>query len=1498
MSKVTKKIANLLLHTLSGVVLVAILLILTIAMALSLPRVQSFAASELTQWLSRKCDVSISVGALSIENISHISAEEIYVEDLAGDTLLWVGKLTGRIDRKALLDEGRLVPYDAKVRDAKLYLVETPNGKTNIDDLIAHIAGHFPADSTTNGGDFAIRKVSAEQFRFKLYNERLAGRTPESAIDYSDMDIMVENADFEEIAIKGKDLIITGISNLNATDISGAELHGSSLGALTVGEGLLDFRGVDFHTGGSRLRLPYLIISAPTWEDYIDFCDKTTLNLQLQNTIIEPLSAGKWVAELGEFGLRGENVNGIFEGTVNDFAADIVAQLYDSEVTLIGEVQGITAPATMHADLNLNLATTPEKVGNIYRSVLHEEVPQEVAVWLERTDSLVLATRTEVAPERVTTDSRLGTNIGEVTINGTLNYGSEGTRFDGKVSTDRFDLGRLLNIAELGKVDMSADGKVSLDKSDSIEGEARVAIRSAAWGEYDFRDVALQATKSGNFLTARLTSNDPNARLYAEGDGKLDGKESEYNLILNLENIDFGAIGIAPKDKTSWLAGNMEASLRGGGLDDMVGRAMINNLVYASSADTLSTELVNISLSGGERDKSFSLYSPILDVEYRSTAPYKEVLDYLTQTLPAQLPLAKSPLKAEEGATEKYGSRLYAADDYTAATINIKEGEHLAAVLIEGANLAPDSSVSVEFSPSSREFSLLVESDYAAAEDVVISALRIEAEGADYALGFNAECEELLIGEVSIPEISVQANTAEEGKVGATLYFSNSDAALSGRLAVDGRLWRDEMGKALASGSIADSYIISPENRWDIVAKGIDYTSEAVTIEGFAAECGAGGIYLDGAVSKATTTPLTLALKDVALGEWLGLLTDTKNVYGTANGNIELHSALGNPYGEGMLSLSGLSAGGVGIDPLGLSVEIPTKSTMAHFALTNTLAAKRLVEGEYDYKKGTYRANLMVGEMDLSLLNPLLEGIANDIKGNGSIDLQLSGKKNTLDIDGNVRVADLGAKLGFTGAAYNSELLEVTFENNRGVITPARIGDQEGGWAEAEGFIDLGNLSNVGFGISLVPHNLTVIDLPAGEQHPFYGKVYASGGIKLLSKGGTTEVSGAVSTGAGSVFSLPLTGNNDFAGADFVTFVSHSQEDEVRPADILVRTKKSERAALRKSTSQGGLNLDVMLGVGTNTLLRLIIDPATDNVIEARGVADLGITFDERKDEFAIRGDYEISEGVYNFNFQNLITKQFDINPDSYIRWNGSPLDANIDVGATYKLKTSLAPLLGAESTASRASTPVECIVNLTGSLSKVDVSFDINVPNANTEYRNILSSYFSSQEMMATQFVYLLALGNFYSDTAPEQTNTPGAAGTAIGIDFLANQVSRLVSNDAYKFNLKYKAIDDTSSSYSIDFETEIIDDRLLLELEANVDTGDYYNFGDNNGNQLSGGGAITLLLDDNGDFYLKGFSRTIDRFDENQGLQENGVGLYYKRSFNRLSDLWRKKKDKERKE
>ena len=48
-----------------------------------------------------------------------------------------------------------------------------------------------------------------------------------------------------------------------------------------------------------------------------------------------------------------------------------------------------------------------------------------------------------------------------------------------------------------------------------------------------------------------------------------------------------------------------------------------------------------------------------------------------------------------------------------------------------------------------------------------------------------------------------------------------------------------------------------------------------------------------------------------------------------------------------------------------------------------------------------------------------------------------------------------------------------------------------------------------------------------------------------------------------------------------------------------------------------------------------------------------------------------------------------------------------------------------------------------------------------------------------------------------------------------------------------------------------------------------------------------ITWLIDQNGNLKLKGFTQTIDRFDENQGLQQTGIGIYFKEDFNNAKDL-----------
>ena len=55
-----------------------------------------------------------------------------------------------------------------------------------------------------------------------------------------------------------------------------------------------------------------------------------------------------------------------------------------------------------------------------------------------------------------------------------------------------------------------------------------------------------------------------------------------------------------------------------------------------------------------------------------------------------------------------------------------------------------------------------------------------------------------------------------------------------------------------------------------------------------------------------------------------------------------------------------------------------------------------------------------------------------------------------------------------------------------------------------------------------------------------------------------------------------------------------------------------------------------------------------------------------------------------------------------------------------------------------------------------------------------------------------------------------------------------------------------------------------------------------------------ITYLIDRAGALKLKAFTQTIDRFDENQGLQETGIGIYFKEDFDNLRDLRNRIRDR----
>ncbi|MEG2614840.1 MAG: translocation/assembly module TamB domain-containing protein, partial [Alistipes sp.] len=302
------------------------------------------------------------------------------------------------------------------------------------------------------------------------------------------------------------------------------------------------------------------------------------------------------------------------------------------------------------------------------------------------------------------------------------------------------------------------------------------------------------------------------------------------------------------------------------------------------------------------------------------------------------------------------------------------------------------------------------------------------------------------------------------------------------------------------------------------------------------------------------------------------------------------------------------------------------------------------------------------------------------------------------------------------------------------------------------------------------------------------------------------------------------------------------------------------------------------------------------NVIKGRGEGMLNLQINPRQNLFEMYGDYTISEGSFLFSMQNILTRKFIIENGSTIQWTGSPMNAMLDITALYKLKASIAPLLQGTSSSmsSERAVPVECSIHLGDRLQNPTMNFNVRVPSSDAETQAVISNALTTPETIQTQFLFLLLSNSFMAENNSAFSNFGVSTSAATGIGFLTSQLNKLISTAGYNLIIDYRPKSElTSDELDFGLSKSLINDRLFIELEGNyvVDNKQAVN---RNMSNFMGEAYITWRIDRSGSLKLKGFTQTIDRFDENQGLQETGVGIYYKEDFNNLKDLRQRIKER----
>ena len=1465
----------------SAAVLLLIILPVFLSLLLDIPAVQNFVVHKAAEVVSRKLETTVSIDRVDIGIFSKIKVKGFYVEDYGRDTLLYVGKLDAYVTGFGIFGGG-LAFSRGEIADAKLYLRQMPDGEMNIKQIVSRISD--PDKPKKGNFRLSLKRASIENMDLCL--ERIDSVAPDYGIDFSHMHLYGLTARVDDFVIDGS-AIYTTIAALTARERSGFVLDHLA-GRFYMTQGCLGFEDASIVTARSNIRIPYISLVGNSWAEYKDFLGQVRIEAALRNTSVSTDDIAWFAPKLRDWHVDFSNIDVEVAGVVSDFTAKVRSMHIGEGTTLVADavVKGLPDIRDTWFDLSVpRLHSSAEAVDGLALGIAGRKLSDKLVGILGNSGSVDLNARFK--GKLASFDMQLGaaTEVGDIACNlqmSPLKKGLSSVR--GDVETRNLRLGELLDRRDLlGNATLTAyvDGVIGKGVADAnIAGN----VTQLGFNGYVYDSLRLDGRLRNREFDGRVTARDPNLDFDFFGLVDFNDSVPRYDFTMDLRHADLARLHINRRDSVSQLSAHIVANAGGRSLDDLNGRIQVTGARYRYNDKEIEASNMTVTGENSERSKLVELRSDFADATFRSKTSYRTVFEYLRRSAWKYLPMLREA-PPEAGPSER---KAAVANDFSLLSVNIRNFNPVADAVSAGLQVADGSSLQLLFNPASDQLSLKASSEYIERRRMLATRLSVNASNRGDSLAVYASAEDLYAGVLHLPRLSLTGG-ARQGRVQLSAGFNDTMRRVSGLVGFRSAVV-DEHGP---NGRVVDlrilpSHITRGDKTWQIYAHKILIDTARIVIDKFFVMNREQELLLNGIASRSRADSVTLSLRNFDLSPFTQVAERMGYVIeGRTNGSAQMKSVLRGGEISADILFDSVEVNDIPAPPMRLASRWDFARNRAGVTVVDRLKRDTLVRGFYAPDQMRYYARVDIDSLDMGLLDPILTGVISSTEGVASADLVLQGQRREAELAGEIHVSGLRTKVDFTQVAYSMPEAVLSVKNNRFKASNVAVFDPQGHRGRFDFDMSLQHLSNISYDVRVAPQQMLVLDTDADDNDAFYGKVYATGSARISGDKGAVKMDIAASTDGNSSFVLPLSSKSNISNADFVVFVQPEKTDTL---DNVARKKLLfERKHRQRADASNQMNITMALDVRPDAEVEIDV---AGNTVKGRGEGTLNLAINPRANIFEIYGDYTISEGSFMLSLQQIINKRFTIESGSSIQWTGSPMNALLDIDAVYKLKASLQPLLQgtSENLGGDRSVPVECIIHLGDRLSNPSIGFDVRVPGSDPETQTLVTNALSTPETVDTQFLYLLLFNSFMSENSSQaNANIGSSVSAATGLEFVSNMVSNWLSSSDYNVVIRYRPKSElTSDEVDFGLSKSLINNRLFVEVEGNYLIDNKQAAVNNNSmSNFMGEAYITYLIDRAGTLKLKAFTQTIDRFDENQGLQETGIGVYFKEDFNNLRDL-----------
>ena len=1353
-------------------------LLVLLSVIFSFSSVQTGLARWVTNRVNANYGTSIHIEKLDLSSIRNVTLLNVLIRDHHGDTLISAESLeTSVLNYRNFLSNQ--LSFGEIYLEKGAFIMRTYKGE-EINNLSVFV-NKFKSEKEKESKTFKMfsSSIIVENVDFTLFNEN---KKEEAIVYYKDI-----YGDFNNFRIVGSNV------SANIQELRVIENHDIAVSTFSTrfsySNTKMEFLDTELATKGSKLFADIIF----TYEqgDLSDFTNKVQIEADFKKSDVVLSDLKKLYGQFGRHDII--HFSAKAKGTINDFVLNDIDLESDRYSSLRGDIhlQNVLYPEKFELKGNIKeISSNYDHLVNLLPDLLGAKIPKA----LEKIG--YFSSKGKVAITKSSIDIQLRTiaQMGLSDVDLKLLDIDKGdlVTYKGKIELVDFKLGEFVKDSLIGDFSMVGEVEGQGFSIDKISIGVKGHISKHQYKGYTYSNIDINGILRDNQFDGFLSVYDPNIKLEFRGLAEL-SEIKKFNFSANVDYADFLALNLFTRDEKSVLKGKIDMDLKGSSLDNIEGVLSFKDASYSNQNDDYYFKDFTITSENKDSIRELKVNSTdIVNGYVRGNFRFQQ--------------LKKLGMNSLGSLFVNYEKEPVTPGQFMDFSFNIHS--KILDVFVPDIQLGPNSIIRGEVDSDQDIFKLTVKSPKIEAYDYIVDQINLQIDNK------NPLYNTLL----SIDEIDSK-------------YYNLSDINLVNVMLNDTLFMRADMfgGKEKQEKytfsfyhtfneknqsvlGMKHSELIFKDNNWHINPENNDqnkvvYDKEikAYAIDDFNMINGDQEVHLAGLITTDQEKNIDLRFINVNLAD-VTPSVDSVALDGKLNGSVNLRTINKKTLPIADLSINYFS---INDDYYGdLNFKAVSDQNIRNYTFDLQLENSDLktfsAQGAIDFstEEPSILASAKLDRFRINAFSPLGKNVLSKIRGFASGEAMITGNLTNPDIGGEIVLVESGLELPYLNVNYDFEgksvviLKEHTFDfQSFKVVDRAR---------KTTGIID-GTISHDSFknwrlDLSLTTDNLLVLNTEDKDGALYYGTGLLQGSTTLKGFTDNLVINVNGTTKPGTEFIVPL-GNvstvNSSKLIHFESFDPEEGEEGMESKDEIVFEKLK------------GLRLNFRLKVTKDAVAQIVLDKATGSVLRGSGDGDLTLNIDT-KGRFEMYGDIVVDNGEYQF--KNIINKDFEVQRGGTIIWNGNPYDAQVDITAINYTRANPSVLL--DEIASSRKIDVELHTMISGNLSAPNLDFDVKIPNASSTVASELDFKLRNEDDKLTQFFSLLATGTF-ARTENSRTNFDGNAAIA---GTLAQKASQLLSNMLESENENFEV----GVSYDIGTESSVqdvtTDDQLGLEVSGRI--------------------------------------------------------------------------------